>query len=134
MNSNRRRIWISILWVLLGVGLIVAGWLTEMDDFWSGAGTGFVFVGILQLFRWNRYARNEEYREKMDVEAKDERNRYLAAKAWSWAGYLFVMISAAACIGLRIAELNEWSHAASGAMCLMLVLYWGSYWILKRKY
>ena len=134
MKNNRRRILISMMWVLLGAGLIVAGRVAEMDEFWSGAGTGFVFVGILQLFRWSKYARNAEYREKMDVEAGDERNRYLAAKAWSWAGYLFVIIGAVACIGLRIAGLNEWSLAASGAMCLMLVLYWGSYWILKRKY
>ena len=34
--KNNRRMLISMVWVLLGVGLIVAGRITEMDDFWSG--------------------------------------------------------------------------------------------------
>ncbi len=133
MKTNRR-VFLSIVWILLGVGLTIAGFVTQIDEFWSGLGTGFIFVGILQLIRWGRYFHNPEYREKAEVEAKDERNRYLAAKAWSWAGYLFVLISAAACIILRILGQHQLSLVASGAMCLILVLYWSSYFILRRKY
>ncbi|MBE6976976.1 MAG: hypothetical protein E7439_07320 [Ruminococcaceae bacterium] len=133
MKNNRRAL-VSIVWILLGIGLIVAGFVTEIDEFWSGLGAGFVSVGVLQLLRWGKYASNEEYREKMDVEAKDERNRYLAAKAWGWAGYLFVIIGAVACIALRIAGQELLSLAASGAVCLIITLYWISYFILRRKY
>jgi len=125
---------LSIVWIILGIGLWTAVYVTELDTFWSGLGTGFIFVGILQLIRWRRYNHNAEYREKMDVEAKDERNRFLAGKAWAWAGYIFVLICAAACIVLRIVGQELLSLAASGAMCLILVLYWVSYFILKRKF
>ena len=132
--KNNRRIVVSILWVLLGIGLIVATRIAELDAFWSGMGSAFVFVGALQIFRWVRYARNAEYREKMDTEIHDERNRFLTGKAWAWAGYLFVLIAALASIALRIAGQELLSLAASGALCLILVLYWVSYFILKRKY
>ncbi len=132
--KNNRRMFVSIIWILLGVGLIVGDLVTEMDSFWSGFGTGFLAVGVLQLVRWIRYIRNADYREKANTEANDERNHFLTAKAWSWAGYLFVLISAVACIVLRICGQNDLSLMASGAMCLILVLYWVSYFIVRRKY
>ena len=125
--KNNRRIIVSILWVLLGLGLIIAARIAEIDAFWSGMGSAFIVVGALQIFRWIKYARDPEYREQTDVNAKDERNRYLAGRAWGWAGYLFVLISALSCIVLRIAGQELLCFAAS----------WNaqdSYLILKRKY
>lgn len=133
MKTNRRAL-LSIVWIILGIGLVVASFLEAVDEFWSGMGSAFIFVGILQLIRFTRYSKNAEYREKVDTEVNDERNRYIAGKAWGWAGYLFVLISAVGCIIFRIFGKNELSLLASGALCLLLVLYWVSYFILKRKY
>ena len=133
MKNNRRSL-VSVMWIILGVGLIVACYLAKLDDFWSGLGTAFVVVGILQILRWRRYDRDEGYREKVDVETKDERNRFIAAKAWAWAGYLFVLLGAISGIVLRIAGQVLLSLAASGAVCLVLLLYWICYFVLKRKY
>ena len=133
MKCNRRSL-VSVAWILLGIGLNAAVFAARLDDFWSGLGTAFVFIGILQLFRWGKYTRNAEYREKVDVAAKDERNRFLAAKAWSWAGYLFVLIGAIACIVLRILKQDLLSLAVSAAVCLVMFLYWICYFILRRKY
>ena len=129
-----RRILVSIVWVILGIGLITACAITTLDEFWSGMGTALIAVGVLQMLRWVKYARNAEYREKMDVETKDERNRYLAAKAWAWAGYLFVIIGAVASIVLRILGQAMLSTLASGAVCVILALYWISYFVLRKKY
>ncbi len=133
MKSNRRAL-ISIVWIALGIGLATAGFVGAVDEFWSGMGSAFIVVGILQLIRFVRYFKNTEYREKVETEINDERNRYLAGRAWGWAGYLFVILSAAACIIFRILGEEALSFAASGAVCLILVLYWVSYFILKRKY
>jgi len=132
--TNKRRILTSVVWLILGIGLNVASFVTEMDAFWSDLGTAFIFIAVLQLLRWRKYAVDPAYREKMDVESKDERNRYLAGKAWGWAGYLFVLISAVACVVFRILGKAQLSLAASGGICLLVALYWISYFILKRKY
>ena len=129
-----RRMYLSLFWLLLGVVLVVCSMTEVIDSYWSGMGGGFAGVGIAQLIRHIRYRKNEEYREKVDVETNDERNRFLAGKAWAWAGYLFVMVSGVATIALKVLGQDQWSLAASCALCLLLVLYWGSYLVLKRKY
>ena len=133
MKYDRRMV-LSVFWVLLGAALFVCGAMEVVDSYWSGMGGGFLAVGVLQLIRHIRYRKNEEYREKVDVAVSDERNRFLTGKAWAWAGYLFVLICAAATIALKVLGQEMWSTAAGFAVCLLLILYWGSYLVLKRKY
>ena len=129
-----RRMYLSLFWILVGAALFVCGAMEWIDSYWSGMGGGFLAVGILQTVRHIRYRKNEDYREKVDVETNDERNRFLTGKAWAWAGYLFVMVSGVATIAFKVMGRDMWSLAASYALCLLLVLYWGSYLVLKRKY
>ena len=133
MKSDRRMV-LSIFWVLLGAALFICSALGMVDSYWSGMGGGLLGVGIVQLIRHIRYRKNEDYREKVDVANSDERNRFLTGKAWAWAGYLFVLISGVATIALKVLGQDMWSLACSYALCLLLVLYWGAYFVLKRKY
>ena len=133
MKSDRRMV-LSIFWVLLGAALFISSALGMVDSYWSGMGGGLLGVGIVQLIRHIRYRKNEDYREKVDVANSDERNRFLTGKAWAWAGYLFVLISGVATIALKVLGQDMWSLACSYALCLLLVLYWGAYFVLKRKY
>ena len=113
------------------IGFALAG---KVDEFWSGTGSGLFVVGILQLLRTHRLQKNAAYREKMEIEISDERNQFLRSKAWAWTGYLFILIAGSAVIVLRIFGQALLSMAASYAVCLILVLYWISYYVLKRKY
>ncbi len=131
MKSDK---YLSILWIVLGAVLIACGAAGVLDEYWSGMGGALIAVGAVRMLRHVRISRNEAYREKLETESKDERNRFLGGKAWAWAGYLFVFIAAAASIGLRVAGKAELSLMASGSVCLMIVLYWGSYFYLRRKY
>lgn len=125
---------VSIIYIILGGVLIGLGFAGKVDEFWNGMGSALLVIGVIQLIRFYRFNKDEAYREKLETEANDERNKFISNKAWAWAGYLFVMIMAVACIVLRIMGLDEWSMAASGSVCLVLVLFWVSYLILKRKY
>ena len=129
-----RRMYLSLFWVLLGAALFVCSATGVLDTYWSGMGGGLLAVGILQLVRHIRYRKNEEYREQVDIAVNDERNKYLTGKAWAWAGYLFVLISGVATIAFKVLGQDMWSLAASYGLCLLLVLYWGAYLVLKRKY
>jgi hypothetical protein len=84
--------------------------------------------------KFYRLDKNPAYREKNKIELNDERNRFLRNKAWAWAGYLFVMLAAVCSIIFKIADQELLSFAASGSVCIILVLYCISFWILKRKY
>lgn len=133
MKKDKRMI-VSIIWVILGTVLIALAFAEKVDVFWNGVGSGLLVVGVLQLLRQYRFSKNESYREKIEIEEKDERNHFIRNKAWAWTGYLFVLIAAVSCLVLRIVGQNLLSIVASGAVCLMLVLYWISYMILRKKY
>lgn len=125
---------VSVIYIVVGAILLSLGFAEIVDEFWSGMGSALLTVGTIQLIRRYRFNKNEAYREKIEIETNDERNKFLRNKAWAWAGYLFVMIMAVACIILRVVGQDVLSIAASGSVCLMLVLFWISYHILKRKY
>ena len=125
---------VSIFYIILGAVLIGLGFAGKVDEFWNGMGSALLVIGVIHWVRFYRFNKNEAYREKLETEANDERNKFISNKAWAWAGYLFVMIMAVASIVLRIFEQNLLSIVASGTVCLVLILYWMSYLILKRKY
>ena len=120
--------------LVAGLALIGLGFAEIVDEFWSGMGSALAVMGIIRLLRFYRLNKNTAYREKMETAATDERNQFIRAKAWSWAGYLFIMVSAVATIIFRILGQDLLCQFASSAVCLMLVLYWVSYFVLKKKY
>ena len=134
MKDNKKNRFVSLLWVLLGVVLTVCAAAGALDSYWYSFGMALLVVGGLQLWRQRRYRKNEAYREKVDTETGDERNRFIANKAWAWAGYGFVMIAAVASIAFKIAGREDLMMFCSFSVCLIVLLYWGSYMILKRKY
>lgn len=133
-KKSMRRMVLSIVWIVVGVVLNVLCYMKKLDDFWSGFGVGLAAVGVAQLIRQIRYRTNDDYREKFDTEVDDERNKFLSTKAWAWTGYAFIICCAVATIAFKIAGYDSYSYIASMAICLMVVIYWVSYMILKRKY
>ena len=133
MNKNKKLI-LSILWLLIGIALILLACIEKVDEYWSGMGSALLVIGALRLLRMHRFQKNEAYREKMEIAASDERNHFIRGMAWAWAGYLFVIISAVASIALRIIGQEQMSMAASMAVCLLITLFWISFFILRRKY
>lgn len=132
--KNSKRIIASIVWIVIGIVLSICSFFNLIDSYWSGMGTALLIVGILQVIRFVRYRKDPSYKETVDTNAQDERNRFIAMKAWSWAGYLLVIIAAVASIALRALGYDDYSMIASLCVCIILVLYWVSYWILKKKY
>jgi len=133
MMQNKRMI-ATIVEIAVGIALWLTATLGSLDAYWSGMGTALVTVGVLQLVRQIKYKTNDTYREAVDVQANDERNKYISMKAWSWAGYFFVLIAAISSIVLKIAGYESLVLVASGSVCLILVLYWLSWLYLRKKY
>jgi len=133
-KSMIARMIVALLYILLGVTLIVCERLGMVDDFWSGLGTALIFIAVLQLFRLIRYKTSDTYKEQVDTAYTDERNRFLGMKAWAWAGYLYIIVAAVATIVFKLLEQEVLMYATSGSVCLILVLYWICYLILRKKY
>ena len=133
MKKDNRVLW-AVIYVVIGAALMGFAIAGKLDEFWSGMGSTIMVIGALRLVRAYRFSKNEAYREKIEIEASDERNHYIRNKAWAWAGYLFVMIMAVAVIVFKVMGQETLMMAASMSVCLMITLFWVSFYILKRKY
>ena len=131
---KKERLIASILEIIVGAALLICSMFELVDEFWSGMGTSLLIIGIIFLIRNIKYKTNEEYREKIDIESNDERNKYISLKAWAWAGYLFVMLGAVGAIVFKLMGKEELMMMASFSVCLIMVFYWVSYIFLKKKY
>ena len=129
-----KKMYLSMFWFALGVILIGFSFAGFIDQFWNGFGSGLVGVAMLQIIRQMRYRSDEEYREKVDIELNDERNKYLTMKAWSWAGYLFILIMAVTTIVSKMLGYDEVTKVTSFSLCILMVLYWICYLVLRKKY
>ena len=133
MNPGKR-LFSLVLGVLIGVTLMVLGFLEIIDAYYSGMGTALVAVLIVRCVKHFRLQHKAEYREKMEVEMKDERNRFLRSRAWAWAGYLYILIAAVASVALRVMGQDVLAIAAGLSVALVVLLYWFAYMLLRKKY
>ena len=135
MYYNNKRLALNIFWIVLGVILIVLSVTEKLDSsIYAGMGGALAAVGALQLARTVKYRKDAVYREKVDTEISDERNRFLRMKSWSWAGYCTILIEGIGVIIAMISGERTIQLILSYSMCLILVIYWISYVILSRKY
>lgn len=123
-----------IIYIIVGVTLLTLGITGVIDEFWQGMGGGLLIIGTLRLIQSLRYSKDENYRESYNTELNDERNRFIRNKAWAWAGYMFVIIAAITTLVLQTLGERLLSLAVSTAVGLILILYWISYFILRKKY
>jgi len=134
MNFNKAFIIKNIILFVFGGVLISLGFANIIDEFWSSLGFALVFVGIVRLVQSYRFKNDKTYKEKVEIASKDERNRFIRARAWSWAGYLFIFIAGVSIIVFKILGQDLLSFVASSAVCLIMILFWFSYLILQKKY
>ena len=131
---KKKDIIFGVIWFLLGLVLTVLCCLETLDEYWSGMGSALMVVGIVRLLRSYRLSKSETYREKREVAETDERLHFIRNKAWAWAGYLFIIICALSTIVFKVLGQDLLCMVFGGAVCLMLVLFWVSFFILKKKY
>ena len=131
---KKARMLASVLEIVIGTVLVGCSFFNLVDEFWSGMGAALIVVGAIFLLRGVKYHTNKSYREDVDIQNNDERNKYLSMKAWSWVGYLFVIIAAVGTIVFKLIGKEDLMMLCSGGICLMLLLYYISYMILRKKY
>ena len=131
---KNKRMLISGIYILLGMALFGCGLAEIVDEFWSGMGGALIGVGIVRMISMIRYQKNPEYKEAVDTAMKDERNRFIANKAWAWAGYLYVMIAAVGTIAFKLAGREELSVFCGFSVAVLILLYYICHLWLRKKY
>ena len=131
---SKKRIVIQILEILAGIILLGLGIAGIVDEFWSGMGGALIGVGAMRLIQIIRYQKSEEYRENVNTERNDERNRFLHMKAWQLTAGWFIMIAAVGTFVFKFMGREDLMMLCSGGVGLMIALYWICFFVLKKKY
>lgn len=134
MYYNNKRLALSIFWLVLGLVLVVLSAAEVLNDsIYAGMGAALAVVGGLQLGRHIKYRRDPEYREKIDIEAGDERYKAIRLQSWAWTGYLFILMAAVVSVVAYFMGQVVVQQTLCYSICFMLVVYWIANVILNRK-
>ena len=133
MYYNNKKLALSIFWVVLGLTLLVLNLVGVLDDLYSSMGIALIIVGGLQVWRNLKYRRDPEYREKIDIEAGDERNKTIRMQSWAWTGYLFILVAAIASVVAYFMGQLVVQQTLCYSICFMLVVYWLANVILNKR-
>ena len=135
MYNDNKRLALSVFWVILGAALIILT-LTDVlgDTIYAGMGGALMAIGILQVIRRVKYKKDPEYREKIDTETSDERLSFIRLKSWGWTGYIVILVEGVGVIISMIVGNALVQQVLSYSVCLILVVYCISYFVLSRKY
>ena len=121
---DNKRLFLSVFWVILGAVLLILAVTEKLDSLYAGMGGGLLVVGALQIARNLRYRRDPAYREKIDTEVSDERNRFLRMKSWSWAGYITVIAEGIAAVVAAVRGQETVQMVLSYSVCLLIGAYY----------
>ena len=132
--KNGRKLLSPVIEIVLGAALIIVSKLFDLDSVWLGMGSALIAVGTLQLLNLMRYRQDADYREKVDTEAHDERNQFIRARAWVWAGTCFVLVGGVLTVLFQILGKQEYATLCGSGVSLLVLFYWISFLILRKKY
>ena len=129
------RLWVAITYILLGVAMIVVGLVVgSKNDILSSFGFAIALIGCVRLRNYFLITKDEERIKAQEIAEKDERNIAIADKAKSFAFTTFVLLACIAVIVLHLLKKTQWALVLSSGVCVLLVLYWVGYYIIRKKH
>ena len=133
-KMQQRRI-IGISYILLGLVLIIADMLKGFENnYFTSFGIALIFMGILRLLQYRKITQDDKSMRKREVAESDERTRMIAERARSWAFSISITGAGIVVIVLSLLGHHEEALPFAWYVCGMVVLYWISFVIIRKKY
>ena len=129
------RLYTAIAYMVLGAAMIVVFNLVvkNANPFLSSFGFALLVIGCANLRRYRLITKSEETIRSREIAETDERNIFIAHKARSAAFILYTVLTCTAVIVLELLNQTELAMILSGTICVLLVIYWVSYWIIRKR-
>lgn len=127
------RLYLAIAYIIAGLALTVIFNVTgNGNEYLASFGVALVVVGFARVRGYRRITKSEESIRQREILETDERNVAISQQAKSWAFYVFVVLLSIAIIVLQFLRLTVYVRVLSGVLCTLLVIYWISYWIIRK--
>ena len=130
----KTRLWVAIIYVALGIIMTVGGTVTKTDNsFISSFGLILAVMGVVRMRNYLIITKNEERIKKQEIMETDERNVSIVNKARSITFTAYVLLSGVAVIVLSLLNMREIAVWISYSIFLLIIIYWISYFIIRKK-
>lgn len=127
------RLWTNIIYILLGIAMIVVGFITKTEnEFVSSFGLTLTVVGLVLIKR--NIVTSEEKLKRREIAENDERNIAIVHKARSWAFSFYVILGCLAVIVLSLLSLQDIASWIGVGVFSLIAIYWICYFIVRKKY
>ncbi len=130
----KMRLFFGIGYIVLGLALILTFcFIATESDYLSSFGFALIVVGAVRVRNYFLINKNEETLKKHEIAETDERNIAIANKAKSIAFIIYIIAMGISIIVLQILHKSELASVLSGTMCFLILVYWISYFIIRKK-
>ena len=130
----KTRLWVAIIYVALGIIMTVGGTVTKTDNsFISSFGLILAVMGVVRMRNYLIITKNEERLKKQEIMETDERNVSIVNKARSITFTAYVLLLGVAVIVLSLLNMREIAVWISYSIFLLIIIYWISYFIIRKK-
>ena len=137
MEFNKKlriRLYSAIGCVVIGVLMIIISNFTQSDNsFLSSFGLIFAVCGVARIRLYFLITKNDETIEKRRIAESDERNIAISNKAKNIAFSVYIIIACIAVIVLQFLNKQELVTILSTSVCVLVFVYWISYWIINKR-
>lgn len=130
----KTRLYTAIAYIVLGVMMIVGAFVFKTDNtFVSSFGLTLVVMGIVRIRNYFLITRTEESIRKQQIAETDERNISIIHKARSTTFSVYVFLSCLVVIVLSFLQMHEAVRWLSLSVLLLILIYWISYFVYRKK-
>ncbi len=131
---KRRLFYGAFVCMALGAAMLaVQFWVEEKADFFSSFGFALIVVGAARLLQYRRITGSEESIRAREIAETDERNLAIAARAGRAAFVIYILLGCCGMIVLQLMQRQELAQLMSLSVCALLVIYWLSYLVIRKK-
>lgn len=129
------RLIMGIVYIIIGAALTILNIFTQLkNDVLSMFGAIMLAIGVVYTIRNIRLMANDEAMKNRKIYENDERNVMLYKNARSIAFYLYIIAAGIAVMALYLCNLPYEAQIVAYSVCALCVIYWITYFILRRKY
>ncbi len=130
----KTRLYVAISYIVIGAVMIAASFLTKTtNEFVSSFGFALLVIGIVRIRNHFIITKNDETIKKQEIAETDERNISIANRAKSLSFMVYVFASSIFVIVLQFLEMNQLATIIGFTVCALLIIYWISYFIIRKK-
>ena len=128
------RLCIAITIIILGIIIIIINTPISADNKSTlSIGFTFIIVGIARIRNLLMIMKDDEFVRRQQIAESDERNIAIANKAKSVAFTVYLLLISVAVIVLQLMNKTELALSISYPVLVLILIYWVSYWIIRKK-